>query len=262
MNLWIAIPTNGERGTLALALSSLLQQKVIPVGVILFENGEIFSSSQPIVVEMIKFLRAKGIKVIIEIWSLPSEGFTLLRHELLLSCERSGATHVLMMDDDAMLGTGALECLCSTASSSENFGWASPLLLYPESFSRTTANLPAEWEPILTPFLGDENEQILVNICPMAATTCLLIDLKNSLQLGGFDFYEFLQDFGEDRFFTARFWGKYETIVHRGAVCFVTSGMKNEGRRWKIPANKLFLRKELLSQLHPRVAEFLSTGHF
>lgn len=260
MNLWITIPTNGERITIAVALSSILLQKITPVGVIICENGEALASSQCVVREMIKFLRAKGVKIIIEFRLLPPEGFTLLRHELLLSCQKLGATHVLMLDDDAMLGAGALDSLCSIALSNNNFGWASPVLLYPESHFELADTLPVEWEPILTSFKGDTSDEVLSNTCPMAATTCLLIDVENSLQLGGFDFYEYIRDFGEDRFFTARFWGKYETFVHRGAVCYVTSGMRNEGKKWKIPANKLFLREELLVQLDPRIINFFKSG--
>lgn len=261
MKLWVAIPTNGERATIALALASILQQSLIPEGIIICENGRKLSTVQPAVVELIKFLREKGVKVVVEFRNLPDEGFTFLRHELLQSCEQKSSTHVLMMDDDAMLASGSLDLLCSVAMSREHFGWASPLLLYPESISsKKFAKFAPEWEPILIPFSGNSADEVLINVCPMAATTCLLVDLKNSMNIGGFNFWQYIKDFGEDRFFTARFWGKYDTVVHRGAVCYVTSGMECEGKNWRIPVNKLFLRDELIQQLHPRVADFFKSG--
>jgi hypothetical protein len=261
MNVWVAIPTDGTRGTLSLCLASLAIQERLPTGILICENGSRLSMEQDTVVQMIKFLRASGVQIVMHYCDLPREGFTKLRHHMLQACHSLRAEHVLLLDDDAMLTTLAFRKLIDVALEHPKFGWVSPVLLYPESLSRTWgAGLDFNWRMLLRRWSPDDGPEIVLDQCVMAATTCLLVHLERCLDLGGFDFYQFLPDFAEDRFFTARFFGRHQTIVHRGAECYVTSGMANEGKRWKMPVDKLLLREELAKQLHPSVLEHLRNG--
>jgi hypothetical protein len=86
------------------------------------------------------------------------------------------------------------------------------------------------------------------------------LDVEKSLKLGGFDFSEALKDFGEDRFFTAKFYGKHDTFVHKDALCYISHPMKEEGKNWKIPVNKLFLNPKLSCFLHDDILEYIKNG--
>jgi len=254
ITVWVAMPTDGKRATLALALASLLQQRHALAGVLLYENGRDFGAERPEVMQLIKLLRARGVRVAVRYTCLPQEGFTRLRHEMLLECQHLGASHVLLMDDDALLDPDALGLLAGLAATQPSLGWASPLLLYPESYEcRWGEEIDPQWQLILRHWTPKDGPEVLCNACHMAATTCLFIHLKRAMELGGFDFHAHLPDFAEDRFFTARFFGRFDTFVHRGARCHITSGMSNEGKRWRMPVNKLLLQEGLAVQLDPAV---------
>jgi len=203
MNVWAAIPTDGTRRTLSLSLASLAMQDRLPTGILIVENGSRLSMEQDIVVQMIKFLRASGVQIVMHYCELPKEGFTKLRHNMLQACHSLCAEYVLLLDDDAMLTPSGLHKMMAVALEHPNIGWVSPVLLYPESLSRTwSVGLDPNWQMLLRRWSPEDGPEIVLDECPMAATTCLLVHLERSLDLGGFDFYEFLPDFAEDRFFT------------------------------------------------------------
>ena len=260
MNVWIFIPTNGKRKNLAISLMSLLYHLDFFDGVYIHENGVEHTSEDIVVHQMIAFLKAKGKTVLIEYSNLPVKSLTQLRQNFLLKARNLNIKYMLLLDDDAVLGKDCLENLVSTIKLTENFGWVSPVLIYPQSYYPEFENKIYDfWRFLLVPKKVDE-EEIIKNKCYMATTTCLLIDVDKSLKLGGFDFSKSLRDFGEDRFFTAKFYNKYDTYVHRGALCYVSHPMKEEGKNWKIPINKLFLNPELSVFLDKKILEYIKNG--
>lgn len=261
MNTWIAIPTNGKRETAVLTLASLLHHLDYFQGVYIWENGINHASNNIIFHQIISFLKSLNKTIIIKYSNLPDNSFTKLRNQMLLQAKSDGVEKLLLLDDDVILGKDCLNNLLGTVQLSEKFGWASPLLLYPESNYHSFSNKIYDfWRYILIPKKENE-ESIVKNKCYMAGTTCLLIDVQNSLAVGGFDFHEELKDFGEDRFFTAKFFNKFDNFVNRDAIAFLTYPILNEGKNWKIPINRLLLSPNISKFLDKEVINYIKQWH-
>lgn len=257
MNNWIAIPTNGKRGTILLTLTSLLQQINYFQGIYIWENGIEHASNNLIFHQLIALLKSLNKSIVIKYSNLPNNSFTNLRHQILLQAKRDGVDNLLLLDDDVILGDNCLKKLLETSNMSEKFGWVSPILTYPETnYHSFSDKIYDFWKYILLPKKEGE-DTILKNKCYMAGTTCLLVNVENSIAIGGFDFYEELKDFGEDRFFTAKFFNKYDTFVNRDSIAFLTYPLSSEGKGWKIPINRLLLNPIIANSLDQEVINYI-----